>query len=197
MKHKKKYGNSSLGDVTKDPDDWISSMEGTITEIELIDAKMDISDQDFLLHILNNLPKEYDVVLDGLESQLDETGDKALTLVMVCEKLSERYARIKKKVDYDDNAGREHKRALFAKDWHPPQFKGTCHKCGKYGHKGADCRDDGKSKFPKDGTCWFCAEKGHRLFDCKKFEEARVKSDRADLACGEEDSNESINELGF
>ena len=32
MKHKKKYENSSLGDATKDPDDWISSMEGTITE---------------------------------------------------------------------------------------------------------------------------------------------------------------------
>ena len=33
MKHKKKYGNSSLGDATKDPDDWVSSMEGIITEI--------------------------------------------------------------------------------------------------------------------------------------------------------------------
>ena len=35
------------------------------------------------------------------------------------------------------------------------------------------------------------------LFDCRKFEEARVKSDRDNLACEEEDSNESINELGF
>ena len=106
---------------------------------------MAISDQDFLLHILNNLPKEYDVVLDGLESRLDETGDKALTLEIVCEKLSQRYVRIKKEVVDDDNDGREHERALFAKDWHPPQFKGTCHKCGKYGHKGSDCRDCAKN----------------------------------------------------
>ena len=136
-------------------------MEGTITEIESIKAKMAISDQDFLLHIFNNFPKEYDVILDGLESRLGETSDKAPTLETIGEKLSERYARIKKEVDNDDNDGREHERALSAKDWHPPQFKGTCHKCGKYGHKGSDFRDCGKSKFPKYGRCWFCVEKGH------------------------------------
>ena len=174
-------------------------MEGTITGIKLIDAQMAISDQDFLLHILNFFPKEYDVVLGGLESRLDETGDKALTLEMVRKKLSERYARIKKEVVDDDNDGLEHERALFAKDWHPPQFKGTCHKCGKYGHKGVHCRDCVKNpKFPAGGICWFCAEKGHQLYACEKFEAERVKSDKANLACEEEDdSNESINELGF
>ena len=67
MKHKKEYENSLLGNETKDPDNWISSMEGIITEIKSIDEKMAISDKDFLFHILNNFPKEYDVVLDGLE----------------------------------------------------------------------------------------------------------------------------------
>ena len=77
---------------------------------------MPISDQDVLLHTLNNLQKDYDVVLNGLESQLDETGDKALTLEMVRDKLSEQYAWIKKEVGDDDNDGREHQKALFAKD---------------------------------------------------------------------------------
>ena len=90
---------------------------------------------------------------------MDETGVKALTLEMVCEKLSGQYARIKMEVVDDDNDGREHEKALVAKDWHPPQFKGSCHKCGKYGHKDVHYHDDGKSKFPKDGRCWFCAEK--------------------------------------
>ena len=89
INHKKKYENSLLGDATKDPGDWISLMEGTITEIESIYAKMAISNKDFLLCILNNLPKQYDVVLDGLESRLDGTGDKALTLEIFCEKLSQ------------------------------------------------------------------------------------------------------------
>ena len=91
-------------------------MEGTTNKIELINAAMAISDRDFLLHILNNFSKEYDFVLDGLEIRLDETGDKALTLEMVCKKLSEQYARIKKEVDDDDNTTRGHERALFAKD---------------------------------------------------------------------------------
>ena len=66
MKHKSKYEDSLLGDATKDPGNWISSMEGTITEIESIDAQMAISDQDCSLHVLNNFPKEHDVVLNGL-----------------------------------------------------------------------------------------------------------------------------------
>ena len=106
MNYKRKYENSSLDDATKDPENWISSMEGTINKIELINAAMAISNRDFLLHILNNFSKEYDFVLDGLEIRLDETGDKALTLEMVCKKLSERYARIKKEVDDDDNTAR-------------------------------------------------------------------------------------------
>ena len=57
---------------------------------------------------------------------MDETGDKAPALEMVCTKLSEQYTRIKKEVDDDDNTGCEHERALFAEDWHPPQFKGKC-----------------------------------------------------------------------
>ena len=89
MNHRKKYENSLLGNATKDPDNWISSTEGTIDEIELIDATMATSDKDFLIHILNNLPKEYNVVLNGLESILDETDDKALTLEMVHKKMSE------------------------------------------------------------------------------------------------------------
>ena len=68
-----------LGDATKYPGDWISLIEGTITKTESIDATMAISDKDFLLHILNNLPREYDVVLDALEIRLGEIGDKALT----------------------------------------------------------------------------------------------------------------------
>ena len=74
---------------------------------------------------MKKLSKEYDVVLDGLESQLDETGDKTLTLEMVREKLSEQYARIKKEVDNEDNTGHGHERTLSAKDWHPPRFKWT------------------------------------------------------------------------
>ena len=42
--------------------------------------KGNVSDEDFMIHVLNNLPEEYDVVLDGLENHLMATGDDALTI---------------------------------------------------------------------------------------------------------------------
>ena len=53
-----------------DPDEWISELEGLRTEIEEINSSSAVSDYDFMVKILNNLPSEYDVILDGLESAL-------------------------------------------------------------------------------------------------------------------------------
>ena len=44
------------------------------------DQKGSVSDKDFMIHILNNLPNEYDVILNGLENHLTVTGDDALTI---------------------------------------------------------------------------------------------------------------------
>ena len=53
------------------------------------------------------------------------------------------------------------------------QFKGRCNKCGKYGHKSADCRGDksqsaesSSGKF--DGDCFYCKKPGHREINCWK-----------------------------
>ena len=35
--------------------------------------KGNVSDEDFMIHVLNNLPKEYNVILDGLENCLMAT----------------------------------------------------------------------------------------------------------------------------
>ena len=44
-----------------------------------------------MIHMLNNLPKDYNVVLDGLENHLIGTGDNALTV------LNHWYERINKR----------------------------------------------------------------------------------------------------
>ena len=41
--------------------------------------KDNIREEDFMIHVLNNLPKEYEVPLDGLEHHLTLSGDDALT----------------------------------------------------------------------------------------------------------------------
>ena len=33
-----------------------------------------------MIHVLNNLPKEYDVILNGLKNHLTATGDNALMI---------------------------------------------------------------------------------------------------------------------
>ena len=49
--------------------------------------KGNITDDDFMIHILNNFPEEYDVILNGMESYLTSTDPDALTIEMICEKL--------------------------------------------------------------------------------------------------------------
>ena len=46
---------------------------------------------------LNNLSEEYDVILNGLGNHLMATGDDALTIDSICEKLNHRYEKIKSK----------------------------------------------------------------------------------------------------
>ena len=66
-----------------DPGDCISLLRGYQTDIETIDVTLTISEKDFMLHILNNLSKQYDSILESLENQLDETGNIALMLEII------------------------------------------------------------------------------------------------------------------
>ena len=56
-----------------------------------------ITDKDFMIHVLNNLPKDYDVILDGLENCLMATGNNVLTIDMIHEKLNGRHKKLKTK----------------------------------------------------------------------------------------------------
>ncbi len=53
-----------------------------------------MSDMEFMIHELNNLPEEYDVVLDSLETHLVSTGEDRLTLESLREDLNSRFERI-------------------------------------------------------------------------------------------------------
>ena len=59
--------------------------------------KGNVSDEDFMIHILNNLPKEYDVILNGFENCLMATRENALTIDSICKKLNHRYKKMKSK----------------------------------------------------------------------------------------------------
>ncbi len=49
---------------------------------------------EYMIHVLNNLPEEYDNVLDSLETCLVSTREDRLTLESIREKLNSRFKRI-------------------------------------------------------------------------------------------------------
>ena len=72
------------------------------------------------------------------------------------------------------------------------QFKGTCNKCGKYGHKGADCKSQqsgGTRSF--SGKCYHCGKQGHRKADCRDRLK-KLGDGVANLACDDEDSGDCL-----
>jgi hypothetical protein len=67
------------------------------------------------------------------------------------------------------------------------RFKGDCRKCGKQGHKAADCPSGGGDKKSAGGggnknkavTCYECGDKGHYARECPK-----KKKNKHGLFCG-------------
>ena len=61
---KLEFAQSKLTDWTKDPDEWLDELERIRTDLELM--KSNISNKDFKIHVLNNLPKEYESIIEKL-----------------------------------------------------------------------------------------------------------------------------------
>ena len=62
--------NSKLNLIELDSDEWILRMKGLKIYINEDGLNVGIVDADFMIHVPTNLPEEYDVLLDGLESQM-------------------------------------------------------------------------------------------------------------------------------
>ena len=60
--------------------------------------KGSITDKDFMVHVLKNFPKRYDIILNGLEDHLMASGDNVLTIDIIREKLNHWYEKIKTKM---------------------------------------------------------------------------------------------------
>ena len=85
----------------------------------LKNLKVIIRDEEFILHILNNLPSAYESTAELCE---DALGNGTLTMMYLKEKLRSKYRRTKKISDAKMDSV-----ALYNKQ----QFKGSCTVCGK------------------------------------------------------------------
>ena len=68
--------------------------------------KGNTTDEDFVIHVLNILPKEYDVILDGFENCLMASGDNALTIEVIHGKLNHWYEKLEPKMKKKENKNR-------------------------------------------------------------------------------------------
>ena len=60
-------------------------------------VKGNIDKEDLVTHVLNNVPKEYDMILVGLENHLALSHPIMLTIKVMCKKLNHQYEKSKNK----------------------------------------------------------------------------------------------------
>jgi hypothetical protein len=125
---KKQFLKNKQRDSNQDLDQWIQSLEGMQRKLQIFGHK--ISEMDMIIHILQNLTKEYDTTAEILENDLD--NDLA-SLDRVKEKLRARFEKIQKTRPNEDGV-------LIVKDIRPGKYEGLCSFCGMCGHKTAQCR---------------------------------------------------------
>ena len=68
MELKLEFQRSCLKAMDTNPNEWITELEGI--QMQLKDMNSDISNEDFMIHVLNNLPLEYEVQVSKLEDHL-------------------------------------------------------------------------------------------------------------------------------
>ena len=178
LKLKREFTNSSMK-VDQDPDEWITELEELQTRIAEIAGNnkktVHISDDDLMIHVLNYLPRKYDIEKHDCEKEL-EAGK--LDMTKLREALGSRFA-----IEFDEEEDHQEteERALFAK-----QFKDQCNYCGKWGHKAADCREkkknEGGGRSRTTLTCNYCGKTGHKEKDCWK----KKRDERASIATSED-----------
>ena len=158
-----------------------------------------------MICVLENLPEEYKVVVQGLKDKLKDPLT-APTIEQICTKLNVRYKRLIGKAEKIEE---EQAFVAFCK-----QFKGTCNTCGKYGHKGLDCpeRKENNSEGKNEGTggkdrlsndmkskirCYYCKKKGHMKADCRKWKATKAAEQAKNAIDENASKSDSEDELGF
>jgi hypothetical protein len=115
-----------------------------------------MSEMEIIVHILNNLPREYESVVEQIEGDLDNR--LTVDLDKVKNKLRSKFGRIKNHIF--KSPSRITEGALFAGK---EDFKGNCRKCGEYGNKAAKC-----PKRREEFNYKYCKSKGHIEEFCRR-----------------------------
>jgi gag-polypeptide of LTR copia-type len=111
----------------EDPDVWIANLEDLRIKLEVIGSSM--TDEQFMIQILNSLTEEYELQMLLLEKRIVDVNNP-VTIEELKEELTLRFERLTSKTDSAKLKSTFDKKALFM-----GQFKGKCCNGGKLGHK--------------------------------------------------------------
>ena len=168
------FTRCKLENTETDPYEWILKLDQINAKLKSIGDQYEKKDYEMKAHLLSNLPDGYSDVRTKISGK---EGD--YTVAQIEKEIADKWNRDFEKADDQDNSNGKNialavdgKKATYGKkSW--KKFKGKCRKCGKIGHKAADCRSN------KNGVCFECGEDGHFARDCpkkKKPEDTTVQS---------------------
>ena len=152
-------------------------------------VKYNLEDDDIICKTVTELPEQYKSYKPVLIQRMKDTMNP-LTLKELQALLRTEY-RIGEHKESKDSGDTAMVAGKFKK-----QFKGTCNKCGKWGHKGADCKTSEKKGYK--GRCNYCKIVGHKETECrkKKREENNKSNDgQADLAFIAQNKSDDVKDL--
>ena len=129
IKSKRKLSKSRLKENTKDPEEWITELEELCDRLEDMGSIM--SDEYLMIHILNNLPLEYELQVEQMKVNSNQDIN-LVTLKQVCSTWSLQFEIINV-YNEGDTYDEELEKALVTR-----QFKGRCNNCENFGHKKQD-----------------------------------------------------------
>src|SRR5210317_644145 len=123
----KEFTNSALSDSSKNLDIWIDELENIRKRLKLVGIEK--TDEEMVMHILNNLPKEYDMLMSILEHEVN-SPNTTLSLSRLRVEVRAVYQRLELTNKSDNDEAYVNYRP----------FKGRCRECGKIGHNAQECR---------------------------------------------------------
>ena len=182
IKLKRELAQSKL-ESGEDPEEWITKLLQKTAR--LIQLGGSFTEEDLMLHILCNLPEEFENTVENNEKALNEG---TLTLASLRSSLDSKFKRVSNGKTIGDNA-------LYSGERNG-RINGKCGHCGKTGHTAENCwtlpknkhkieewkarqktsrngnHDSEKSSNWVPYNCGRCGKKGHKRSDCPEASNA-------------------------
>ena len=125
-----------------------------------------MTDDQFMIHLLNNLTSDYELQMVLLEKRIGNK-DNPLEVDELREELNLRFERLSTQNESNNESKANEEQALFT-----TQFKGKCRNCGVLGHKSIHCKarrnhnDRQNDGNPQPPYCVYCRKSGHVKANC-------------------------------